>query len=84
MIIAAGDTTCSLEEILIFCTGSDCMPPGGFYKKIDVVFLGPGEIFPTASTCSLELRIPTCHNDSSSFNENMELALKCGMEFGYA
>ena len=82
MIIIAGENTCSLEEVLIFCSGADCVPPMGFHKKIDVVFLPPQEILPTASTCNLELRIPTCYNDQSSFNEKMELALKCGMEFG--
>ena len=82
MTITAGDSTCSLEEILMFCTGSDSVPPVGFCKKIDVVFLGSQAILPTASTCSLELRIPTCHNDSSSFSEMMSLGLKCGMEFG--
>ena len=55
MITTAGDGTCSLDEVLIFCTGSDSVPPVGFHKKIDIVFLGYEEILPTASTCSLEL-----------------------------
>lgn len=84
MITTAGDGTCNLDEVLIFCTGSDCVPPVGFHKKIDVIFLESEEILPTASTCSLEFRIPICHKDSSTFNEKMELALKCGMEFGCA
>lgn len=82
MVTTAGDGTCSLDEVLIFCTGSDSVPPVGFHKKIDIVFLGSEEIFPTASTCSLELRIPTCHSDGIMFSEKMELALKCGMDFG--
>ena len=65
-----------------FCTGADCAPPMGFHKKIYVVFLPSQEILPTASTCNLKLRILICYNDPSSFNEKMELALKCGMEFG--
>ena len=55
MITTTGDGTCSLDEVLIFCTGSDSVPPVGFHNKIDIVFLGYEEILPTASTCSLEL-----------------------------
>ena len=82
--ILAGESTCKLEDVLIFCTGSDCIPPLGFHKKIDLVFLGAYEPLPTSSTCSLILRIPTCHGSSVSFNEKMELGLKGGLMFGSA
>ena len=79
MIIIACENTC--RRIFDFCTGFDSVPPLGFNKNIDVVFLRSQEILPTASTCALELRIPTCHKDSSTFNEKLELALKCAQEF---
>ena len=78
----AGDIQCSLEEVLIFCSGADSVPVGGFNKKIDIVFLGDNEILPTASTCSLVMRIPTCHNSNEKFNEMMLLGLQGGIEFG--
>ena len=49
---------------------------------IDLVFLGENEILPTASTCSLIMRIPTCHANNESFNEMMILGLQGGIEFG--
>jgi len=81
-IVIAGESICKLEDVLIFCTGSDCVPPLGFHKKIDLVFLGPRELLPTASTCSLIMRIPTCLENSNLFNEKMELGLKGGQMFG--
>ena len=51
-------------------------------QKIDIVFLGDNEILPTASTCSLVMRIPTCHNSNEKFNEMMLLGLQGGIEFG--
>ena len=70
--------------MLIFCTGADCVPPLGFHKKIDLVFLGSKEYLPTASTCLLILRIPTCYDDEDLFNEKMEMGLKGGQHnFGF-
>ncbi|XP_065900336.1 G2/M phase-specific E3 ubiquitin-protein ligase-like isoform X1 [Dysidea avara] len=74
----AGEGICKLEEVLIFCTGADCVPPLGFNKKIDLVFLGSQQYLPTASTCLLILRIPTCYQDADLFNEKMEMGLKGG------
>ena len=84
IIYIAGESMCKLEDVLIFCTGSDCVPPLGFHKRIDLVFLGKCQPLPTASTCSLIMRIPTCHRSSNSFNEMMELGLKGGIMFGSA
>ena len=44
LFTTAGDNTCTLEEILIFCMGSNCVLPTGFYK-IDVVFWGQRKYF---------------------------------------
>ena len=78
VMITAGEGVCCLEDILIFCTGADCIPPLGFNKKIDIIFLGPQEYLPTSSTCFLNLRIPTCFDDADVFNDKMETGLKGG------
>ncbi|XP_031572500.1 uncharacterized protein LOC116306564 [Actinia tenebrosa] len=53
----------SLTDVLKFITGCSQVPPLGFSKKISVSFIGdctPGcQCRPTASTCSLHLRLPT-------------------------
>jgi len=68
--------------VLIFCTGADAIPLGGFDKKIKMVFLNDDKILPTSSTCSPELRIPTCHRTNEEFNEKMILAFKGSPYFG--
>lgn len=73
---------CKLKDVLIFSTGADQLPPLGFHKKIDLVFLGVNEPLPTASTCGLIMRIPTCHETGDLFKEKMELGLKGGLIFG--
>ena len=75
---------CTLEDILIFFTGADTVPAVGFGKTPKLSFLDnvPSRLLPTASTCAIELRIPTCHTDYASFRQYMELALKGYCGFG--
>ena len=68
---------CTLEDILVFFTGASSVPPLGFDRCLSIVFLhDPTAILPTASTCALQLRLPTCFVEYASFREHMELALK--------
>lgn len=55
--LAGGDCECTLEEVLIFCTGADRVPPLGFDKVPKLTFLecDADKMLPTASTCSIEL-----------------------------
>ena len=75
---------CTLQELLAFFTGSNTIPPQGFGKKCRITFnADPSERLPTASTCALELRLPTCHEDYGTFREWMILAIRgCGGTFG--
>ena len=77
---------CTLEDILVFFTGSSSIPPHGFGKKnsCTVTFISDGKTsLPTASTCNMELRLPTSHGeDYFSFKQSMILALKGNDGFG--
>ena len=66
-------TQCSLEDVLVFFSGSDRVPPLGFTSCPCLVFLHNDEILPTASTCALELRLPTAHDDYDKFKDAMIL-----------
>ena len=81
-IVAAGDSVCALEDVLIFCTGAASVPPAGFHMLLKLVFLGANENLPTASTCSLILRIPSCHASYDAFKDMMELGMKGNDGFG--
>ena len=79
-----GDCDCTLEEILVFFTGADKIPPLGFEKLPRLLFLEgcPEKILPTASTCAIELRIPTYHSDFDSFKSFMILGIQNHDGFG--
>ena len=70
--------------MLIFCTGADAIPLGGFDKKIEMLFLNDDKILPTSSTCFLKLRMPTCHRTNEAFNEKMILGFRGSPYFGEA
>ena len=49
----------SLKEVLIFFTAAEKEPPLGFPGQPTLTFLhGACDVLPTASTCSLTLRLP--------------------------
>ncbi|KAL5469173.1 hypothetical protein EMCRGX_G030387 [Ephydatia muelleri] len=74
---------CSIQELLEFFTGSG-YPPQGFSRKCTISFLHDTTArLPTAATCNLELRLPTCHGeDYSQFRECMMLAIRGCEGFG--
>ena len=66
-----------------FFTGADKIPPLGFNKTPSLEFLdGCDKILPTASTCSITMRIPTCYKEYGCFKDAMNLALKGNDGFG--
>ena len=77
-----------LSDILVFFTGADRIPPGGFSKKSPyepkLKFLhDDDEPLATASTCDLILRLPVkYHNDPEKFEEMMILSFKGYQGFG--
>ena len=62
-----------LEKILSFFTGADSIPPLG-YESVTLNFNNE-IVYPAASTCAIELTLPTMHKDYSVFKEHMHLAL---------
>lgn len=70
--------------MLIFSTGADKIPPLGFDQEPKLTFLESAvdNMLPTASTCAIELRLPTCHSQFHSFKEYMTMALKSYGGFG--
>ena len=62
-------------KVLSFCTGSKYSPPLGFDEPITVRFDSTNDL-PLASTCAMQLTLPSkCNNNSSKFKENMVFAL---------
>ena len=82
-LIVDEDIGCSLEDVLVFFSGSDRIPPMGFDRHPTPHFLHEAkEVLPTASTCDIQLRIPTCHTEYDQFREYMVLGMKSNDGFG--
>ena len=79
-----GRTGCLVEEVLVFFTGADRVPPLGFDQVSKVVFLhNETAKFCTASTCDLHLRLPICYGeDYDAFKEALIMSLKDNDGFG--
>lgn len=58
----SADLTLTLEDILSFATGATNIPLLGFKAEGHMTFLHDGGMFPTASTCSMTLRLPIVTN----------------------
>ena len=73
----------SLEYLLIFFSGADREPPLGFPVKPNLRFITDADqLFPTASTCSLELWLPTKYTEYAPFQDAMITALMGHGGFG--
>uniref|UniRef100_A0A1Y1N4I9 HECT domain-containing protein n=1 Tax=Photinus pyralis TaxID=7054 RepID=A0A1Y1N4I9_PHOPY len=56
----------TLPDLLVFATGSDCLPPLGFPLRPEIMFLHEkNSRFPIANTCSLQLKLPVVHTRTS-------------------
>lgn len=66
--------------ILSFFTGADSIPPVG-YDRVTLTFnnLNP---YPTASTCGLELTLPTKYDEYEEFKRHMDVAFTMHGGFG--
>lgn len=83
LIFTEGNTGCSIEDVLIFVTGCDRVPPLGFGgRRLQVEFLDTG-ILCTSSTCDLILRLPLIHGENyQAFQDAVILSLKNNDGFG--
>ena len=73
---------CRLEDVVIFFSGDTRPPPLGFTAQPTLEFLSQDALLPTASTCSLIMRIPICYGDYEDFKSTMILALEGNDGFG--
>lgn len=71
----------TLEDLLVFITGADSVPPLGFQQLISVQFYDfTGNVHrgPWSSTCALTLHLPRGVEDPQEFNKLMkESLLEC-------
>ena len=72
----AEDSSCTLQQIMIFSTGANCIPPLGFIFRPSLQFTTSR--FPIANTCANCLSIPLEHDVYENFKEAMEFGfLNC-------
>ena len=71
-----------MEDILVFFSGASRLPPLGFQKSPTLNF-SEENLYPTASTCSLILNIPTRYgSDYESFKGALHIDFKFHGGFG--
>ena len=71
----------SLELILSFATGVTSIPPMGFSKEPSINF-SEYDVYPTASTCILQLTLPTCYDSFTSFKSALDTGFTMHGGFG--
>ena len=72
----------TLSKVLNFFSGADEIPENGFQNE-PVLSFNSDDVFPTASTCAIELTLPTMYsNNYCMFKKMMNLALTCHGGFG--
>lgn len=52
------EVDCTFKDILIFITGADHVPPGGFPSQISIDFYSENGRLPFSSTCTLSISLP--------------------------
>ena len=76
------DADLTLEEILIFFSGCDKVPPLGFNPCPRIMF-DQDSIYPKSSTCALSLILPTrYHRDYATFKDKVTFGVKNHGGFG--
>ena len=75
---------CAVEDVMVFFTGSNRVPPTGFKRRPTVQFQHHlGRKLATASTCDLVLTLPVGHGSNyDGFKNDFILAVKGNDGFG--
>ena len=73
------DTTLRLEDIFVFITGADCVPPMGFKTAPRMHFSHSSLKLAVASTCA-PITLPTCHNSYEDFKDAMVDSIVSGFK----
>jgi hypothetical protein len=71
----------SLGMVMSFFSGADDIPPMGYIRPPEINF-NPQSIYPTASTCALQLTLPTCHTEYNHFKDALDTAFLMHGGFG--
>ncbi|MES9884714.1 MAG: hypothetical protein ABW185_28040 [Sedimenticola sp.] len=75
----------SFEEVLVFVTGADAIPPCGFPTSLTIEFydMEDGRTrLPYSSTCTLALSLPRGMGDPELFKPLLIRSLKESLGFG--
>ena len=70
----------SLQMVLCFFTSADSIPPLGM--KAATLNFNPKIVFPTASTCAIELTLPTALKSYEELKKNADIAFSMHGGFG--
>ena len=77
-----GKVSVTLEDFLVFVTGTNRIPPTGFHLGLTLNFNNT-HVYPSASTCALTLTLPTKYYDNYSlFKEKILYGLENHGGFG--
>lgn len=87
-IFTEGSTVVTLEDVLIFATGTNRIPPLGLLPSPNLSFLHKDDEdgqskFPIANTCANQLKLPI-HPSYDLFKENVEFGILNSPNFGRA
>lgn len=80
MTFSDPECNATLQDVLVFVTGTDEPPPLGFESALVIEFTDGR--FPTANTCGLKLRLPLQHAEYEMFKEAMDFAILNSPCFG--
>ena len=75
LYIGLNEENLTLEEVLIFFSGAEAIPPLGFSKKARLYYL-QDILYPETSTCGLTLTLPTKHNEYDIFKSAMIFGIR--------
>ena len=73
----------TLQDLLLFLTGTDTIPPMGFESKITVLFTDD-KCLPSVNTCALKMYLPLTPRDEEEFDEMFRLSIVGSVGFGNA
>ena len=78
---AEGECNVTLRAVLSFFSGADSIPPQGYASA--VLNFEPTNQYPTASTCAIQLTLPTKHEDYNVFKRQLDVAFTMHGGFGF-
>ena len=80
VFLAETEMNLSLKMILSFFTGADCIPPLKYRSAF--LHFNPNNHYPTASTCAIQLTLPTKYESYDEFKKQMDVAFWMNGGFG--